>query len=790
MNIGFQKNKRSKIQSKTMEEVIAITKSEQLRKLCSDIDEALKAGDNEKVDALKNQLPGVTWNRSYPEGAPRKKDTGTPTGLVMRDDDSCETEEQLNNLICTFKNLALTNEFVKNHLVRGVISPRRHGVHTLWLWPDGCTSISDVLERIAKETGLDDYDHSCCDNSRLTFLVSDDRVFYVSDMLYHTDAAAELQTKQEVLGKKTLMRKKKVEKATAPAVEQSEKTEKAHDISYPLTYNDIAYDSIISALVKKICSKKQLDAFGNPSQGNRHLTWLKCCSHLRTICDNNPSWLYQLAPQWAFDSPGNDVMQTCVDACEEKMTYGISKVLQGVLANLESETFVKDESGKVTFESWLENFNKNHKAPALPPVLSTIMKGMPEPYFQSALAHLICMFGSICFSKVRARYLDGKIKAPNLQVIIEAPSQSGKGNFKSLYDDLFSRVKKNDEVKLTIENEWKQRAEKKQGVKELEDRPHFVMQTAGINISATKLMDILNDNHDVHLYVFEEEILTARRELRKSYGLSYDHIRKAFDNGDVYQNNKSAQSSTGRFRVFLNYTFTGTVEDTDRFIKGEIEGGTANRIMWCVIPEQKREGYLVRLPEGDELDEIRNKIDEWVADYTYYQDDEGTDIIRDEIEINLDYLLQPLNEWNLMQWDYGELQKNHARKTVRYRYAQMGFIAGMVAHLMWGCPDAKDKKTRQNVIDLARYFATMGIERYLHKYGDDQNEIHKQSKKKEVKKDNKTPLDYVGLNFTKDDLQAALKRCGIKSPIRIVIHRYKKQNIIVDTKNGKYRKNV
>lgn len=779
VNFGFQRTKSSPVVSKTLEEVMDVCRSEALRQTFAQIDEAILAGDDDRVTALKGKLPCVVWNRSYDKGSKRKKNTGYPTGVVMMDWDDSKSEEELQAFIGNVKEAVLTNDFVSQHLLAAHISPRRHGIHALWAWVDGCKSIEEVQERVVKETGWEGYDESCKDNSRISFLVSIDRFFYMNDRFADTSDLATLQSSQEVLTDARRKSGKKVEeKRTEVAATPS-------DVQFPTDYNGISYADIIKEVVKKVCKKSQLSEDGTPSQGNRHLTWLKCCSHLRTICDNNPQWLYQMAPQWAFDSPGNDVMQTCVDACAEKTPYGISKALQGILSDLDKEQFERDEKGNMTTESWLETFHKNHKAPVLPPILKDILSGLPEPYYEAALAHLICMFASICFSKARARYLDGRIKSPNLQVIIEAPSQSGKGTFKNLYDDLFARVKASDEAKLTLENEWKQKSDQKRGVKELDDRPRFVTQTAGINISATKLMDVALDNHDVHLYVFEEEILTAKRELRKSYGIQYDHIRKAFDNGEVYQNNKSAQSSTGRYKVFLNYTFTGTVEDTEKFIKGEIEGGTANRIMWCVIPEQRREGYMLRLPDEEKLEEIRDKIDEWIHDYVYYVDEDGNDVVRDEILLDLDYLLSPLNDWNLMQWDYAEVQKNHARKSVRYRYAQMGFIAGMVAHLMWGCPTPKDKKTRQHVIDLARYFATMGIERFLHKHADEQNEIHKLSRKKEVKKDYLSVLDYLPQTFTKEQLQDAMQNIGYKSPLRSVVCRFKSYHIIEELKDKK-----
>ena len=407
------------------------------------------------------------------------------------------------------------------------------------------------------------------------------------------------------------------------------------------------------------------------------------------------------------------------DVEKEKQMHSIRHDNYESDANMEEsqeEVLDKEQSG----QSWLESFNSNFTMPPLPPVVDTIVGGSPEGYKPAMLLHLMSMFGALCFSKVRAKYVDGKNHAPNIQVIIEGGWGTGKGKFKDVYDALFKDVIESDCEKLNTR---------------LEDRaegllPHYIIQTAGIGVSQAKFFEILADNQGVHSFVFEEEILTASRSQAKNNGLHSDYLRKAFDNGDVYQNNMSKDASKGKQAIFLNYVFTGTHNDTDKFISKELEGGTASRIAWCVIPECGRVIPKLNLPDGTKLDEIRKQIEDWRSMYCY-QDDGIFEEACDETVIDLDYVSSKLVDWIDSQYDLAEEENNHARKDIRTRAATIAFHCAIVLHMLWGNPSAKDRKARESVADMTLYIANYCAERFLFKFGNDQNQMHKEARNAE-----------------------------------------------------------
>ena len=360
--------------------------------------------------------------------------------------------------------------------------------------------------------------------------------------------------------------------------------------------------------------------------------------------------------------------------------------------------------------SWLENFQKKFKMPALRGILDTLINGVcPIGYEPAMLLHLLSMFGALCFSKVRAKYLDGILHAPNLQVIIEGGWGTGKGKFETIYKSLFARIIDADKEKIN-----------RSDANGEDDYPPIV-QTAGIGLSGAKLVDVLADNQGVHSYIFSSEILAVILNLQKKTGLTFEHFRKAFENGDIYNNNKAKKSKKGQYPVFLNYTFTGTPGDTDKFSSRELEGGTSSRICYGIIPEHGKDIPNLDMPCDAELDEIRDQIDAWNSQYCYTTNNIDEDIACDETVIDLDYVNDALKEWLDNQYDLSKQEKNPARADARTRMATMAFHAGISVAMMYGNPSAREHAKRKAVVELVIYVANHCMERFLYKFGDIQN---------------------------------------------------------------------
>ncbi len=374
---------------------------------------------------------------------------------------------------------------------------------------------------------------------------------------------------------------------------------------------------------------------------------------------------------------------------------------------------------------FIDDFNSKFRPPSLthlPFFLGHILACLPKGYFVPMLLHLLSMFGALCFSKVRALYLDGKRHAANIQVVVEGGWGQGKAKLEDLYHILFERVIESDRTKLLEENDESTK----------KSRPHRIIQTAGIGLTRAKMFDVLADNQEIHIFIFESEIKALVNSLKGTGGITTDHLRKAFENGYVYQNNKLSTSKSGNYPIYLNYTITGTMGDTGQFIKKELEGGTLSRIAWTAIPEAGKELENLEI-DAAEVKQFRDKIDDWRKLYCYTTDANGNDVPCNETDIDLSYLFPALKTWLDEQYDQSVKENNPARRNVRARSACIAFHCAIVLHQLYDQAMTADDK--EEVINATIYLANYVIECFLFKFQDEQNKAYWQRRAAEkVKK--------------------------------------------------------
>ena len=368
---------------------------------------------------------------------------------------------------------------------------------------------------------------------------------------------------------------------------------------------------------------------------------------------------------------------------------------------LEEDEELPDEEVAPKPKTWSERFQDEFgPLPELPPMLQFVVERSPAGYEVAMTVTLLCAFAALCFSKVRAKYLDGKVHAPNLQVLVEGNWGVGKEKFMTALNALFKRLFDRDKEKYSSEDEGK------------------IIQWAGISATEAKFIDIMANNGEVHVLMVSSEVLAAVNNMRKQNGLTAEYYRKAFDNGEVYRANKS-KNIQGLFRVFMNYIMTGTPGDTEKFFSKELEGGTASRICLLAIPDSGRYLEALVIEDSEELEDIRDQIDEWNRLYCYAHDElSGCDIPAEEHFIDLGYVNDALNSWIDDQWLRANGDPSDPRVNARGRMAAIAFHCAMVIHMLFGCPEAEMAQTRRKVVDLTIYLANYFMERFLHKFGD------------------------------------------------------------------------
>jgi len=352
---------------------------------------------------------------------------------------------------------------------------------------------------------------------------------------------------------------------------------------------------------------------------------------------------------------------------------------------------------KTWSERFLEEFGP---LPELPPILQFVVERSPAGYEVAMTVTLLCAFAALCFSKVRAKYQDGQVHAPNLQVLVEGNWGAGKEKFMTALNALFKRLFDRDKEKYSSSDEG------------------MIIQWAGIGATESKFIDILANNGEVHVLMVSSEVLAVVNNMRKQNGLNAEYFRKAFDNGEVYRANKT-KDIQGLFRVFMNCILTGTKGDTNMFSSKDVEGGTASRICWLEIPDSGRYLEALIIEDGEELERHRDQIEEWNRLYCYSHDESsGCDIPAEEHFIDLDYVNDAIKSWIDLQWLRANGDPNDPRVGARGRMGAIAFHCAMVIHMLFGCPGPDKTQTRRKVVDLTIYLANYCMEKFLCKFGE------------------------------------------------------------------------
>lgn len=366
----------------------------------------------------------------------------------------------------------------------------------------------------------------------------------------------------------------------------------------------------------------------------------------------------------------------------------------------DSSVEVKDEQQETVAPLTWSSFLSKHSMAQLPDILANVLSRVPAGYEMAMLALLLSALGALCFSKVRSMYRDGKIHAPNLMVIIEGRWGTGKEKFNQMFQYLFRDIINRDKSML--------------------GKDRVIIQHAGINASQSKFIDIMANNQGVHIFVFCSEIKELKTAMKRANGLTFVHLRKAFDNSEVERQNKS-KDIQGLFPVFMNAAFTGTPGDVNDFISKELEGGSASRFIWSTIPDPGRVLESLDLPEDDEIRMMRDQIMEWNEKYCH-KTINGVDVAADEYHINLGYINDALKNWiENTQCDNGR-EDDPARFDARGRMACIAFHAAIVLHMLYGEPTDAAKK--QVIVDLTLLIADYCMERFLEKFGAQQRALH------------------------------------------------------------------
>ena len=762
--IGYFKTVGAPASNLDYEGVQTIVHAEHVKNLCSQV----AAGDKE----AKRRLPAFTWQATFEEGAPRSNKNARPTGMFIIDIDHVE-----GSVRDYYESLRKRDvELFQERLVAAHVTPSQHGLRLVFICDGEDTTLAEQQRRVARRLGIA-YDEVTKDFARLSFAVPMDYFLAFDAMKFATDYSHLIKNTEyeETIGKNASG------SAVAPAGADNTKPEAdTHTASLfggpeggdkaqggndsknaTMEFKGIKYADIVAQLVAQ--------TGGVPVEGERNVRLYNLCRKLRYICDFNTDKLFAIAPRFGLSE--TEVRGVCESANKGSRTGKIPYDLWKIVEDLSAPADEADDSlrgGEADIDSTF---------PPLPPIFKQYAKSAPADFRPAVVCALLPVLGTLC-SRLRAEYLDGEKHAPNFQTVIEGPQASGKSFTRRIVDECMRPVILHDAQERLKEQAYIEACRQNKNAKKQPDEPQTLVRVIPASISIAKLLKRLTSSSGLHLFSYLEELDTLTKSNRAgAWSQKSDIYRNAYDNAFYGQDYMSENSYSALVQVYYNLLLCGTPNAVSRFYN-DPEDGLVSRVLFAQLPSQ----FGAEMPRFKKMTTFEQKMitDRCNAlNNTLCVNSDDTPCA--EHELDLEWLNRRMDKWLERQRIQAVKENNYARDIFRRRAAVNGFRAGMIAFYLYD--EKATKKVRDDVEEFATWVADYCLYNLLMKFGESVNEQATTVEQKQFVR-NKPIYEELGDSFTKDILYALLAKRRIKTPIKCILHSWRKADLIEETENG------
>ena len=546
--------------------------------VCAEIEDALEAcrrgeltpGEFEtRKSQLKKQLPILTMHATFANGR-RKNDEAIPSGLSIYDLDHIANPR------------ARWAEIEARKAELGIllahITPSTEGLRLVFLMQQGM-SLAEAQAWMAQQLGDTQYDSCVKDHARCSFVVPRSYVLYQSEALFNEE-----------------LRMKTADGVSACHPERSEGSEcinlnastsalqtlrsaqndnkDAHS-SFPSTYEDLPYDSIVEVLEEQMG--------GRPEHGSRNNFIFSMACHLRYITNDDASWIARILP--TYGEARDKWLATIRSACVRNQTKQMPRIMRRTLA------ICKQRQEEENSELRTNNSELNTPPPMpkkVPSLIKLLISKTPKIY-QPAVAHAVFPALASHLWRTYFRYIDNVAHEATLMNVLMAGTGAGKNCISEPINRILADIRQRDRENLQREKEWKKEMQTKGANKDKRQRPEgLVIQEIDPDMTNAAFVQRLADAEERFLYTKLNEI--DQFDALKTSARSKAHFQimcLAFDPGNVYgQTRVGTGSVSERVCIRFNWNASTTIQKGQSYFHSVLTDGPISRINFCTIPER------------------------------------------------------------------------------------------------------------------------------------------------------------------------------------------------------------
>ena len=763
MSFGIANNVRSEVRVCTPDLLNQALDSPQVAKVCAEIEDSLEKfhrGEFTKDEyetikgELKKKLPIFTFHAAFKNGR-RKNDDAIPSGLSIYDLDHIENPRA--------KWDSIKERSTELGIVLAHISPSLEGLRLVFVIPQGM-SLAEAQAWMSSQLGDDKYDACVKDFARCSFVVPREYVLFMDeDALFSQSPALSFRAEQseaknlgntkegvnvdptEILppfGRLNDNRESRLnDNGVSPLNDDG--VSRLNDNTYPETYEDIPYESIVEVLEEQMG--------GEPEHGSRNNFIFSMACHLRYVCNDDATWIAQILP--TYGEAKEKWKASIKSACNRNQTKSMPRIMKRTLAICKE---------RLEGEAQETDANQPPKMPTrLPPLIKLLVSKTPKIY-QPAVAHAVFPALGAHLWKTYFRYIDNVEHEATLMNVLMAGTGAGKNCISEPINHILKDIRQRDRDNLQREKEWKKEMQTKGANKDKRQRPEgLVIQEIDPDMTNAAFVQRLADAEERFLYTKMNEI--DQFDALKTSARSKAHFQimcLSFDPGNVYgQTRVGTGSVSERVCIRFNWNASTTIQKGQAYFRNVLTDGPVSRINFCTIPER---------PIGSEMPVYGTydaSFDEELRPYI-----ENLNKARGLIECRqARTLARKLMEENA---DFARLSESRVYENLSFRANVIAYLKAMVLYVAHG---GKWDKTME---DFVRWSLQYDMYCKMKFFGEAIEEVESGFMRK-LRKGPQNLLDLLPEVFTREEAGLLRQRQGIRQgTLKAMLSNWKKRGYI------------